>query len=815
VVWLKPLICSNSTTLMASGSLSLPLPSFLLSLAFWGFGSGGPVGSPWRSDVRVGNISQEWIINIEIPIFKNGQPFRALAVALKTQSFLRLLNAQHIPENWLACITRELIVTANAHSALSGWPVAIAVKKAAMQAVAWNTIRWAAIAAGSLSVLSLLFAGLISRRITGPIAALRQNAGALLAGPTLSKRPEGPPEVSDLWKALKQSAEGRDRSEQALRESEERLRLANEAAGIGTFTVDMEVACADYSPELAAMVGVPGIRTVRIEDAFARVHRDDVASARAKFGAGLTWPGESQIKGDFRFVRPGGEIRWMSWTGRVDFRGGPSGRVPFRIVGACVDITERKQAEAALRESEERFRGIFENAATGIAITDINGQYQCCNPAYTSLLGFSEQELREINCTTLIHPDDLEANLAEKRRLFAGAISSFEIVNRYVGKDGRPVWVHKHVSLLCDAAGRPTNTIALVTDISERKRQEDHIRLLMHEVNHRSKNLLTVVQSIARQTASVRPADFLERFDMRIAALAASQDLLVKNEWKGVDLEALVRSQLAHFEDLVGTRITLRGPPLSISASAAQAIGMALHELATNAGKHGALADGAGLVAIDWGIKRTSASVETFEMNWREFCAQSIATPLDRGFGSTVICQMVEMRLDAKVDLQFPSAGLSWQLQCPAEQILERGHLAPIQARTKPVGRKPGASTRPCVLVVEDEAIVALEIASVLIKAGFEIVGPARTVSQALDSINERGCDAAVLDINLGSETSEAVAVRLKGCGTPFLAVSGYSKEQHPPVFNGAAALRKPLQPEILIAELKNCVVADVWAGLS
>ncbi|MGA7327027.1 MAG: cache domain-containing protein, partial [Rhodomicrobium sp.] len=300
-------------------------------------------GSPLIADVHIGNVSQDWIINIEVPIFKSGQPFRALAVAIKTQSFYRLLNAQHMPEDWLACITDhqgrfivrvpgyersigklaaegfrkvkdqegifeflsfdgDPIVTANAHSAMSGWPVAIAVKKAALQAAAWSTIRWAAIVAGSLSLLSLLFAGLISRRITGPIAVLRQNAGALLTGPGLVKPPQGPPEVSDLWEAMKQSADSRDRSDRALRESEERLRLANEAADIGTFTVDVKAGRADYSPELAAMVGVPEVRTVSIEDAFARIHRDDVASARLKFAAALSGAGRGQIKGDFRFV---------------------------------------------------------------------------------------------------------------------------------------------------------------------------------------------------------------------------------------------------------------------------------------------------------------------------------------------------------------------------------------------------------------------------------------------------------------------------------------------------------------------------------
>src|SRR5271167_421718 len=126
--------------------------------------------------------------------------------------------------------------------------------------------------------------------------------------------------------------------------------------------------------------------------------------------------------------------------------------------------------------------------------------------------------------------------------------------------------------------------------------------------------MLSVVLAIARQTASATPGEFIERFSERIQALAASQDLLVQNKWKGVDLNELVQSQLAHFRDLIGTRIELQGPPLFVSASAAQAIGMALHELATNGGKYGALANGDGRVEIEWSLERTNAVETAFVM---------------------------------------------------------------------------------------------------------------------------------------------------------------------------------------------------------
>ena len=164
---------------------------------------------------------------------------------------------------------------------------------------------------------------------------------------------------------------------------------------------------------------------------------------------------------------------------------------------------------------------------------------------------------------------------------------------------------------------------------------------------------------------------FIACFGERIRALAASQDLLVKNEWKGADLEELVRSQLAHFKDLIGTRIELQGPSLFVSAPAAQAIGMALHELATNAAKYGALSAADGHVKIQWSPSATEAGQKFFAMSWRESGGPPVSAPSRKGFGSTVISRMATESLDAKVKLGFPVTGLTWQFECRAREVMD------------------------------------------------------------------------------------------------------------------------------------------------
>lgn len=139
-------------------------------------------------------------------------------------------------------------------------------------------------------------------------------------------------------------------------------------------------------------------------------------------------------------------------------------------------IQQLRRQQEALRASEERFRRVFENAATGIAITDWQGHFEHCNQAYCELLGYTQEELRQREFTSLIHPDDRPADLAVTQRLKAGEVPFFQIENRYVRKDGDVVWVHKYVSVLDDAAGDPAHVLAMVTDVTERKLAEEALR---------------------------------------------------------------------------------------------------------------------------------------------------------------------------------------------------------------------------------------------------------------------------------------------------------------------------------------------------
>jgi PAS domain S-box-containing protein len=230
--------------------------------------------------------------------------------------------------------------------------------------------------------------------------------------------------------------------------------------------------------------------------------------------------------------------------------------------------------------------------------------------------------------------------------------------------------------------GTLTSLAGICLDITFRKTHEERLRILMRESNHRKKNLLAVVMAIARHTVAYRPEDFLQRFQARIHSLATGYDLLINNAWKGVDLRQLIDLHLAHFKDLAGKRIFATGPDVRINASAVQPVGMALHELATNASKYGALSTSSGRVEITWGIEKSPGDAQAkdqFHLSWIESGGPPVLKPTRKGFGTAVVQKMIEMSLSAEVKIKYDRKGLSWIVVCPADQILD------LEAVTRPV----------------------------------------------------------------------------------------------------------------------------------
>lgn len=332
--------------------------------------------------------------------------------------------------------------------------------------------------------------------------------------------------------------------------------------------------------------------------------------------------------------------------------------------------------EASLRESEADFRGYFENVAVGTAQVDPSGCFMRVNQRYCEIVGYSREELLAgMGPLDLDHPDDREADKVRFARFFEGLVPVYEAEKRYVRKDGHTVWVRVSARNVHDGPDNQRGyTAGVIEDITERKQAEEHAALLMKEVNHRAKNLLAVAQAVARQSADTSEQMlFAEQFSERLAGMAASHDLLVRSEWQGVDAGDLVRSQLAHFANLIGTRVTLDGPSVQLTATTAQPIGMAIHELATNAGKYGALANADGTIRIEWELVAAAAGgqggAQRFRMQWSEHGGPPTTPPERRGFGHQVIVDAIEHSLGAEVSLAYPPSGLVWQLEAPAERI--------------------------------------------------------------------------------------------------------------------------------------------------
>ena len=356
-----------------------------------------------------------------------------------------------------------------------------------------------------------------------------------------------------------------------------------------------------------------------------------------------------------------------------------------RSVGdALVEAAKTRQSmEQSLRESEDRLRLALASTDTGTWDWDLNAGVFTWDERMRELWGVGPDEPVTIETYLgALHPQDREPTLQaiQKAQRAEASPAEYDVEHRVIGKrDGIERWVgsqgRAHFS-----DGVPVRMTGTARDITERKRAVEHVHLLMREITHRSKNLLAVIQAMARQSkqGSRTVDDFEVRFSGRLQALAAAHDLLVQRDWHGVGVAELVRSQLGHYLDRQASQIVIKGDNLVVTPEAAQNIGLAVHELSTNAAKYGALSVAEGQVTVAWGWVADGSAGPLFRMHWIEAGGPGVVPPAQKGFGQIVLEQLAARALRGEAELRFEPGGVRWVIDVPGRNIVseqpERAH---------------------------------------------------------------------------------------------------------------------------------------------
>lgn len=337
----------------------------------------------------------------------------------------------------------------------------------------------------------------------------------------------------------------------------------------------------------------------------------------------------------------------------------------------------------------------------------------------------------------------------------------------------------------------------------ERAKAHDRDKLLMAELDHRVKNTLANIQSLVKQSS--RSADsltvFVEELDKRIHSMAKAHSLLTQSRWEGVSVEGLLREELEAYGEGRGT-VSLEGVDAVLTPKSALALSLALHELATNAAKFGAFTLPAGHVAVRWHLREDG----WLGLSWTEFGGPPVVAPTRRGFGTNLIERALALETGGRATIHYNPGGVVCEIVLPQSSLVEL-NVTPIAKPEPP--EIDNASTLlpagPKILVVEDSFMVILTIEAMCEDLGWQLVGPATRLEQALALARTETFDAALLDVNLDGEMSWEVADVLKARSIPFAFSTGYNQQNLLPAhLAGAHVLAKPYRIEDVERKLRQ-----------
>jgi PAS domain S-box-containing protein len=571
------------------------------------------------------------------------------------------------------------------------------------------------------------------------------------------------------------------RAEAALRESEERLRLALDSGDLGTWDYDLATGEGVWSERTCAIFGHEPGGTRALAEWQDFIHPDDRTRVLAAFRLALE--GEAEFEAEYRILRPDGAERWVAASGLV--RRSPDGE-PVRAIGIVRDVTERRRADEELRRTTALLQAVGDTTPDAIMVKDREGRLLLANPATLRVIGKSweevrgrtpfevrdnaaeaaaivavdqrvmergepetveeavttpygrriflssksplrdeegrvyglvgiatditdrkarEAELAEVNrrleiaqsaggigvfdwdpgtgATAVspeyralyglspdapvtfeawlarIHPEDRAGARADAERALSGGDYASEY--RIQRADGSERWVLAKGVVSLDAAGRPTRMVGINIDITERKHAEDQKSLMVRELHHRVKNTLATVQAIANATArnATDIEAFRQSFTARIISLARTHTLLTENAWGVIPLRDLLDTELAPYEE--AGRVVREGPPVLLPSDVALALGMAVHELTTNAAKHGALSTPTGRLTVRWALSEADGG-RRLRFAWTERGGPLTSPPSRKGFGSRLLQHMLGGQLKGDVLMDYAAEGLTFSI---------------------------------------------------------------------------------------------------------------------------------------------------------
>jgi len=381
-----------------------------------------------------------------------------------------------------------------------------------------------------------------------------------------------------------------------------------------------------------------------------------------------------------------------------------------------------------------------------------------------------------------IHPDDVDAvNATVGERLLSHG--SYRVRYRMIRPDdGRMQWMESSATILRGPEGPVTKVIGVVRDISGGKAEEDEREALVAELDHRVKNVLASVQCLAAQSArkTVSLEAFLKTLAGRLEAMAAAHALLTATRWRGAEIGDIAAAELG---GLASGRALWSGPEMVLSPRATNTLTLALHELATNAVKYGALSSEAGRVEVSW----RALSRGGFELEWVERGGPPVMAPTRQGFGVTLIERVTGRELGGEARLEFPPEGARATLRAGADALagrlrgdeVSRPDRAVVERAPETLvgesrGERVGANIRGLrVLIVEDSVLLALELETGLIESGAKVVGVAADLDEAWRML-ALDFDVAVLDADLAGRSVAPVASALAERGAPFIFATGF-----------------------------------------